>query len=309
MSHIFISYAHHDKPHLDRIMAWLNEHDFAERELWYDHHIEGGNNWRDEIAAALDEAFVVVVVVTAHSVKSLYCTYEWAYAMGQGITILPLLFENLAITDIPSPLASKQFTDCIQGIPEALKDQIARLRSVPPQVAAINRSIYEAINDTHRRFFILGWIGWHSLHQIDDEIRQDVMAYFESKASEAYHTLQTLMTDKAFIFSGKQYRYCWTIMDFLKEFSQLHRKAEGYLQDHLFLDFESKWLPAFEYFEGHKRQRIRRRKYSDDWDLKTRQNRIEVFAEIIRLFSFVEASEAELLVDNLLLDQKSDESS
>ena len=76
MSHIFISYTHADKSHLDNLVAWLRNNGFAEHELWYDHNIQGGSNWRDEINSALDEAFAILVIVTANSANSLYCTYE-----------------------------------------------------------------------------------------------------------------------------------------------------------------------------------------------------------------------------------------
>ena len=157
MSHVFISYAHNDKFLLEKVISWFQDSEKSHFTLWYDNQIEGGNNWRDEIAEALDSAFVVIVLVTKTSVKSLYCTYEWAYAMGQGIHILPLIFDDLNISEVPAPLTSRQFIDCTKTIPEALREQIKQYSSEPPQISAINRKIYNIIYDTHRRFFILGW--------------------------------------------------------------------------------------------------------------------------------------------------------
>ncbi|MEO1288703.1 MAG: toll/interleukin-1 receptor domain-containing protein [Chloroflexota bacterium] len=90
MSHIFISYAHADRHHLDQLLDWFKENDFAEHEIWYD-AIEGGDNWRDEISASLDEAYAVLIIITENSMESHYCTYEWSYALGQGIPLIPLL--------------------------------------------------------------------------------------------------------------------------------------------------------------------------------------------------------------------------
>src|SRR6266496_3529745 len=143
MSHVFVSYAHEDKVYLDKLLAWFHEKTFPEQEIWYDTHIEGGNNWRDEIAAALDEAYALVVIVTANSVKSVYCTYEWAYGLGQGMPILPLIFDDVSIADVPPPLASKQFTNCKVAIPDNFKEQLRRFKSVPPPIAALNKKIYD----------------------------------------------------------------------------------------------------------------------------------------------------------------------
>lgn len=306
MSHIFISYAHEDKAHLDRLLAWLQENDFTEREIWYDQQIEGGNNWRDDIATALDEAFAVLVMVTTNSVNSLYCTYEWAYAMGQGIPTLPLVFDDVNLTDVPTPLTSRQFVACTENIPDHLKEQVQQLRSVPPQIAAINKLVYETIYDTHRQFFVLGWLG-DDLKYLDPNLSEDVLAYFIRKASEAHQTLQSLMVDKAFAFSGKQYRFCWQLIDLLHDFSRLQYKYENYLYDKLFPQFDNKWLPAFEYFERDGRWRKATRRYFE-WDLENESNRMKVFAEIIRVFPILDVSDADMLVNDKKVDQHRNQS-
>lgn len=302
MSHIFISYAHSDKAHLDRLVAWLRDSGFADHQLWYDQHIEDGNNWRDEIASALDESFVVLLILTSNSVKSLYCTYEWAYAMGQGITTLPLVFDQVSIADVPSPLTSKQFTTCTESIPDYLKEQLNRLKSTPPQVAAINKLVFETIYDTHRRFFILGWLG-NEIKYFEPQQREYVITYFAENASEAHQKLVALMVDKAFAFSGRQYRLCWKLIDFLHEFSRLQYKSETHLQEHLFPQFDSTWLPAFEYFEGKEWWQHWVQRYFE-WDLEAESNRMQVFAEILRVFPIIHVSEVDMLIHNKNADLK-----
>ncbi len=298
MSHIFISYAHTDKAHLDNLVTWLRENGFAERKIWYDKDIQSGNNWRDEIATALDEAFAVLAIVTTNSMNSRYCVFEWGYTIGQDIPLLPLAFDNLSITDVFPPLTSKQFTNCTDNIPAYLKEQIEQLKSVPPQVAAINKAVYEAIYDTHRRFFILGWLG-DGFKALDQEFGENVIADFSKKASEAHRALEILITEKAFAFSGKQYRYCWKLMDFLKEFSRLPHKVEGHLQNRLFPQFDASWLPAFEYFEGNGRWSEWIRCYFED-----EIDEIEVFAEMVRAFPLFNASDADILIHNAAIDRK-----
>lgn len=302
MSHIFVSYAHTDKTYLDQFVAWSRENGFAERELWYDQHIEGGNNWRDEIASALDEAFAVVVIVTTNSVKSLYCTFEWAYALGQGIPVLPLVFDNISITDVPTPLTSKQFTNCKEGIADTLKEQIHQLRTTPPHIEAINTMIYEAIYNTHQRFFILGWLG-DELKSLDHESREYLIEYFVKEATEAHQKLKTLMLEKANIFSGRQYRFCWKIIDFLYQFSRLPYKIDTHLQGNLFPQFNTTWLPMFEYFEGEKRRRRRVYDYFE-WGLENEDTRTQIFAEIIKVFPILDGYNVSMLLDNKRIDQQ-----
>lgn len=302
MSHIFISYSHADKPYLDKLVAWLGENEIASHQLWYDQHIEGGNNWRDEITNALDEAFAVFVIVTKNSAKSLYCTYEWAYAMGQGIPILPLVFDEVSLADAPAPLASKEFINCKEGIPDFLRRRIDQLRSVPPQVAAINKIIFEAIYDTHRRFFILKWTG-KELRALEDEFCKHLLTYFMRKASEAHQTLQTLMVDKAFVFSGRQYRFCWQVTDILEKFSHLQPEYENYLPEYFCSLFDTEWLPAFEYFEGSGWWSQCIRKYFER-NLADNNTKMQVLAEMMRAFPIFIVPDAEILIENKHLDQQ-----
>lgn len=283
MTHIFISYSHSDKTHLATVTNWLAENNFSPTLVWYDKQLEAGSNWRDEIADALDQAFVVLVIVTKNSVKSVYCTYEWAYAMGQGIPVLPLVLDELTVAEAPSPLLSKQFVNCLDGIPTYLKQQIEQLKTTPPQMAAINRIIYETVLDTHRRFFILCWLG-DMLESIGGDDNQEEIAHFSDEAALARTSLETLMTEKAFAFSGKQHRLCWKLIDLLQVLSRARYRYETSLPEELMQVFENDWLPAFEYFEGHGEwSKWTRRCF--ETDLSDEQNRIEVVVEMATVLS------------------------
>lgn len=301
MSHVFISYDHNDIVYLNQILEWFKTNDFNEQDIWYDKNIGSGDNWRDEITTALDEAFLIIVVVSTKSVKSRYCVYEWAYALGQGIPILPLVFDEVSMADVPTPLASKQFTKCIELIPDSLKDHINRLRSVSPQVAVINKIVYNTIYDTHRRFFILGWIG-DGFNALDGETHSDIQDYFVREATKARQNLEDLMLDKAAAFNSKQNRLCWNLMDFLKDFSRLNYKYDEYLQERLFPRFDAEWLPAFEYFEGNKWWSKWVRRYFD-WELNE-HNKQEVLAEMIRAFPDFHVHDVDVLIHNAAADRE-----
>jgi hypothetical protein len=89
---VFVSYSHADQEFVDEMVGWLEDRgDFS---IWYDKHIQSGEIWNKEIQIALDEAFVVIVVMSASAKTSEYVTYEWAYAAAKGKQILPVLIES-----------------------------------------------------------------------------------------------------------------------------------------------------------------------------------------------------------------------
>lgn len=308
MSHIFISYAHDDRKILDQVVSWFQDRKNNEISLWYDNNIGGGTNWRDEIAQALDGAFAVIVIVTRASNESRYCTYEWAYAMGQGIPIIPLSFEDLTITELLPPLATRQIIDCTNAIPEHLYEQVRQLRSESPQLEAINRKVFDIIYDTHRRFFILGWMGDVFGSFSNDDFKDDTLGYFIEKSRIARNELESVIVNNSITMTAKQYRYCWKIADFLKEFSRLHRKYETYFYERLFAKFDSEWLPAFEYFEGDGYwNRWKQRQL--DWIFNFDTDRpfseglresaeLEIIMEIGRVFPYVSSDEISMVIQN-----------
>lgn len=300
--HIFISYPHPDRAALHRLVDWLKAHDIAVSEIWYDDHIEAGDTWREEIDEALDAAYAVLVVVTRHTLRSSYCMYEVGYAFGQGIPIFPLVFETIAITEIPAPLAAKQFMDCTQGIPNTLVQQVRPLQSAPPQARAIDNTVYQAIYATHRRFFILGWLG-QAVISLGDFINDDLMDRFVQEASAAHETLQSLLLDRKAAFNGKQYRHCWQLIDLLHEFRELdlRHRINGLpsgvlrLQKHLYPQFGSTWQPAFAYFERDGQWATSVKPHFEQIAVDDRHKMI-VMVELLRAFPDLDFYMAEALV-------------
>lgn len=90
MGHIFISYARRDTAFVERMYAELRKHDL---EAWTDNVLSPGSDWRQEIDEAIRTAFALVVIVTPESKTSEYVTYEWAFALGIGIRVVPLILK------------------------------------------------------------------------------------------------------------------------------------------------------------------------------------------------------------------------
>lgn len=127
MGHIFVSYARRDTEFVQRMNEKLREADF---EIWTDSALAPGTDWRLEIDEAIRNAFALIVVVTPESKTSEYVTYEWAFALGIGIRVIPLAVKP---TRLHPRLEFLQHVDFInfegEDFPwERLIDGLQRLR-------------------------------------------------------------------------------------------------------------------------------------------------------------------------------------
>lgn len=103
MSHIFVSYAHKDAHLLDVLLEQLTGAGFAVRS---DRDLIPGGKWREEIEKMIRESFAVILVMTPKARDSAYVSFEWAFAQGTGVRVIPLLFETMKFKE---PLASLQY--------------------------------------------------------------------------------------------------------------------------------------------------------------------------------------------------------
>jgi CheY-like chemotaxis protein len=83
----------------------------ANIDVWLDQGaLHAGTEWRNAIDEGISASEVVLVVITPPSCKSAYVTYEWAFALGKGIKVIPLLREG-NIDDLHPRLAVLQYLD------------------------------------------------------------------------------------------------------------------------------------------------------------------------------------------------------
>jgi hypothetical protein len=67
-------------------------------QVWKDTNlIDPGTEWRHEIDQGLLDCDIVIVLLNQLSINSPYVTYEWAFALGNGKTIIPMLTEDCKI--------------------------------------------------------------------------------------------------------------------------------------------------------------------------------------------------------------------
>jgi CheY-like chemotaxis protein len=66
--------------------------------VWKDTiQIAAGTEWRNEIDQGLINCDVIVVLLNDIACKSSYVTYEWAFALGSGKHIIPILTEDCEV--------------------------------------------------------------------------------------------------------------------------------------------------------------------------------------------------------------------
>ncbi len=94
MVHIFISYSHEDSDFAEILKGKLEEKKF---EVWTDEsRLTAGEDWREGIDQAIREALALIVVMTPTAKASEYVTYEWAFAWGVGVKVIPILLKSTA---------------------------------------------------------------------------------------------------------------------------------------------------------------------------------------------------------------------
>jgi len=88
MKHIFISYTRKNSGFAEKLHKILEQEGFS---VWRDtDRIYVGDNWRDKIDQAIKGCFALIVLMTPAAIKSQYVTYEWSFALGLGVKVIPL---------------------------------------------------------------------------------------------------------------------------------------------------------------------------------------------------------------------------
>lgn len=94
--YIFVSYAHLDH---EKVFARIKDfHDRGYR-IWYDEGIAPGNEWTAEIAAALKDCALFVVMITPNSVASGNCKNEINFAISRKKPFIAIHLEPTTLSD------------------------------------------------------------------------------------------------------------------------------------------------------------------------------------------------------------------
>lgn len=108
MPPVFLSYATKDHHFAELAFRQLAD---AGINLWRDRgQLRGGDNWRDGIERGLSDSIAVLVALSQSSAESPYVTFEWAYGLGKGKTIVPLKLEQCKVHPRLEPIQYLDFS-------------------------------------------------------------------------------------------------------------------------------------------------------------------------------------------------------
>ena len=92
VQHIFISYQHDDSDFAELLIQRVEKAGFV---TWIDNgQLHAGDDWRATIDQAIQEAHAIIVIMSPQAKASEYVTYEWAFAWGAGVKVIPVLYKQ-----------------------------------------------------------------------------------------------------------------------------------------------------------------------------------------------------------------------
>jgi len=94
MKNIFLSYSRRDIRRVEELRQALIGQGYRP---WIDPNPRPGQDWRLEVDQAIGNADAMIVVITPESADSIYVTYEWSYAMGLGVPIVVVIFQQAQV--------------------------------------------------------------------------------------------------------------------------------------------------------------------------------------------------------------------
>lgn len=134
MSNIFASYSHRDSNNVNWVLQRIAD---AGHNIWVDIiGIQAGENWREEIVAAIDKADAVIVFVSPNSIYSDNVRKELDLAETANKTILPVIIEQTPIPpQVKWQLAGLQSIDLTTDLEYGLSvllNSIQQIKTVDP---------------------------------------------------------------------------------------------------------------------------------------------------------------------------------
>ena len=146
MGDVFVSYHRGDA---DFATVLRIEFEKAGHTVWVDERaISPGADWRTEIDQGIQAADALIAVMSPEAARSEYVTYEWAFALGRGIPVVPVVvrtatlhprLEALQYLDFTSHEA-RPWTRLLEMLEQPESARLDRLASSEP-VSTIDRAV------------------------------------------------------------------------------------------------------------------------------------------------------------------------
>lgn len=125
---VFISYAHVDQVFADRLTSDLRRRGIK---VYIDRRLRSGEDWRAQLALAIENTDALVFVISPECVASEYCAWELATALAAGRKVFPVMYRP---AEAPEAIAALQYVtvgDYEKGVAE-LAERLHEFRNPPP---------------------------------------------------------------------------------------------------------------------------------------------------------------------------------
>jgi len=98
----YLSYSNADSEFASALVEGLRERLGQQCVLWDKDLLKPGVNWADTLATAINEAQLVLILLSKNYVNSTVAQREAEYAMGVGLRVLPLLMPDISFSELSS---------------------------------------------------------------------------------------------------------------------------------------------------------------------------------------------------------------
>jgi len=89
LSQVFVSYK---REQIEFAQSFESKLKGAGFDVWMDRDIRVGTEWREIIDEEIRKSIAVIVIMTQEAKGSEYVTYEWAFANGAGVRVIPIIY-------------------------------------------------------------------------------------------------------------------------------------------------------------------------------------------------------------------------
>ncbi len=109
MGHVFVSYTRSDQDFAADVVRQVEGAGF---QVWSDNErLRRGEAWREAIDQAIRDASVLIAILTPAARQSEQVMYEWMFALGVGVRVIPLVRQATTLHPRLEALSALDFTD------------------------------------------------------------------------------------------------------------------------------------------------------------------------------------------------------
>ncbi len=223
-------------------MRQLKEADIP---VWSDIEINAGNIWFSEIEKQLRQSFALIVIVSNTSLESHWVTFEWAWALGRDILVIPLIVEELT-KEIHIALAQCQYQKLNDDltIPDKIIHLLKQQNQNPPFFDIFADKLRETLTPILISLRVYTWVYFHSQSKIVTSQTISELRAFNMMLSshlvqvELYTLLQEMpsrLGEKFETYFDKVYQIIQSLHGCLSEsfikFSHLKKETPGTMEE------------------------------------------------------------------------------